>query len=263
MLGLKTRRALTAVFVVTTLVLPASEFAYADTMSSANYKVQQDVISQGGGNSSSASYKANDTLGDLATGEDLASASYKSCSGFECFGSNVPYITMSVKEGVSAPGTTGAGVALGTLSTGSVTTSDNAAINSVFITTESNGSGGTIVTVTDDNNGLKRVSTPDTILSATALLSPGGEGFGICVANATQDGASPTTFNAVAPYASTCTTSAHNVGLVSTTPNTVLSSSGKLLGGEAEVYVKASISPTTASGSDYEDTLTFIGTATF
>ncbi len=263
MLGLKTRQTLTAVFVVIALVLPTSEFAFAETMSSASYKVQQDVLSQGGGNSSSASYKANDTLGDLATGENLSSANFKTCSGFQCFGSNVPYITMSVKEGTSAPGTAGAGVALATLTTGSVNTSDNSTINSVFINAESNGAGGTIVTVVDNNNGLKRVSTADLISSATALLTPGAAGFGICVANATQDGASPTTFNPISPYASTCTTSAHNVGLVSTTANTVLSSTGKLLGGQAEVFVKAAISNGTAAGSDYTDTLTFIGTATY
>jgi hypothetical protein len=263
MLGLKTRQALIAVFVVTTLVLPASEFAYADSMSSTNYKVQQDVISQGGGNSDSTNYKANDTLGDLSTGENLSSTNYKSCAGFQCFGSNTPYITMSVKEGLTSPGTTGADVALGTLTTSAVTTSDNTTINSIFIATESNANGGTIVTVADDNNGLKRISTADTIASATALLVPGTAGFGICVFSATQGGSSPTTFNAISPYASSCTTSAHNVGLVSTTPNTVLSSTGKLLGGEAEIYVKAAISTTTAAGSDYADTLTFIGTATF
>jgi hypothetical protein len=66
----------------------------ADTMSSTNYKVQADVISTGGARSTSTGFIAEDTLGDLATGEDLSSASFKACAGYQCF-LLAPYITFS------------------------------------------------------------------------------------------------------------------------------------------------------------------------
>ncbi len=263
MLGLKIRRSLIAVFVATSLILPMSEFAYAETMSSTNYKIQTDVMSQGGGNASSASFKANDSVGDLATGQDLTSANYRACSGFECFGS-APYITFSVKSGISAPGTDGIPVALGTLTTGAVATSNGSTINSIFITAESNAGSGAIVTVTDVNNGLKRSSTADIVGSSTASLVAGTPGYGVCVFSSTQGGTSPTTFNAVSPYASTCNkTTGHFVGLVSTSPNSILASTGQLVAGQAEILVKAAIGGTTAAGSDYADTLTFIETGTY
>src|SRR5512143_1682723 len=113
---------------ITALALLASRFASADSMSSTNYKIQADIMSVGGGRSTSTNYVGDDTVGDLATGGDLSSASYQACAGYECF-QGAPYISFSVKQGTSAPGTAGAGVALGALSTGSVATSDGSTIN--------------------------------------------------------------------------------------------------------------------------------------
>ena len=235
----------------------------ADTMSSASYKVQADVISVGGGNSTSASFAAEDTLGDLATGEDLASASFQSCAGYQCF-IQPPYISFSVKQGVASPGTTGAGVPLGTLTTSTVTTSDGSTINSVFITTETNAHNGVAVTVRDANGGLKRTSTADTIASATATLVAGTAGFGLCVFSVTQHADSPTSLSKASPYSSTCTkTTGHAVGAVSTSAQDILISTGAIKGGDAEILVKAAISAVTAAGTDYADTLTFIATGTY
>ncbi len=235
----------------------------ADTMSSASYKVQADVISIGGGNSTSASFAAESTVGDLATGENLASASFEACAGYQCF-LQPPYISFSVKQGTASPGTAGAGVTLGTLTTGAVTTSDGSTVNSVFVTAESNANDGLVVTVRDTNNGLKRDSTSDTIASATATLVAGTAGYGLCVFSVTQHADSPNTLTKASPYNGTCTkTSGHDVGGVSTSSQNILTSAGAIKGGDSEILVKAAISAITAAGIDYGDTLTFVATGTY
>ncbi|MEY4744395.1 MAG: hypothetical protein RL272_340 [Candidatus Parcubacteria bacterium] len=263
MLGLKNGRILSATLIVAGLLSPMANFVYADSMSSTNYKVQADVMSIGGARSTSANFIGEDTVGDLATGEDQSSTNFKVCSGYQCF-RGTPYISFSVKEGTSAPGTTGANVALGTLTTGAVTTSDGASINSAFITAESNGTFGSVITVKDANTGLKRISSASTIASATATLVAGTAGFGLCVFSTSQDADSPTVFSKIAPFASTCTkTTGHSVGGLTTSPQTILSSTGALKAGTAEILVKAAISTTTAAGSDYSDTVTLVMTSTY
>lgn len=241
----------------------AGGYASADTMSSTNYKVQADTLSIGGNRSTSTNFVVEDTLGDLATGESLASANFKACSGYECF-QGTPYITFSVTQGISSPGTAGAGVALGALSTGSVKTSDGTAINSVFITSESNAAGGTVVRVKDANAGLKRISTADTISSASVTLVAGTAGYGICVFSVAQHAESPTVLSKVSPFDGTCTkTTGHGVGALTTATQPILQSTGALKGGSAEILVKAAISTSTAAGSDYADTVTFVATGTY
>lgn len=263
MLWLKNSRFLTVALLIAGTLAPATPFAFADTMSSANYKIQADVMSIGGNRSTSTNFVAEDTVGDLATGEDLQSANFKACAGYQCF-QGAPYISFSVKEGTSAPGMVGANVALGTLSTGAVTTSDGSSINSAFITAESNAYFGSVITVKDANTGLKRISDPSTIASSTATLVAGTAGFGICVFSNTQDGDSPTALGKSAPFASTCTkTTGHSVGGLTTSPQTILSSAGALKGGSAEVLVKAAVSVTSAAGNDYADTVTFVMTSTY
>jgi len=232
-------------------------------MSSSNYKVQTDILSQGGGRSTSTGYVADDTLGDLATGETLTSTNYRACSGYECF-QQTPYITFTVTQGTSAPGTSGAGVSLGTLSTGAVTTSNGSTVNSVFVTGSSNGTGGSVITVRDANGGLKRNATADTIASASATLVAGTAGYGVCVFSATQGSGSPTSLTAASPFNGSCTkTTGHAVGALTTSPQTILQSTGALAGGSAEILVKAAISSVTVGGSDYSDTLTLIMTSTY
>jgi hypothetical protein len=253
-----------AILTATVVSLGFLRLAGAETMSSANYKIQNDVLNMAGGNSSSTNFNANDALGDLATGEDQSSANFQACSGFECF-QNTPFISVSVKEGTSAPGTDGAGVALGTLSASSVTTSDGSAVNSIFVTADSNAQSGTVVTVADENGGLKRTSTIDTIASATATLVPGTAGYGLCIFSTSQDSDSPTTFDPLSPFTggSCDKTTGHDVGAISTTPTTILQSTGPLKGGTAEILTKAAIGTTTASGTDYADTITFVATGPF
>lgn len=259
----KLRKSFLVATLLAAVLMPIARLAVAETMSSTNYKVQTDVMSIGGARSTSASFVVEDTLGDLATGEDLASANFEACAGYQCF-QGAPFISFSVKEGTASPGTTGAGVALGTLTTGAVTTSNGTTINSIFITAEGNAGGGTVVTVRDANAGLKRTSTTDTIPSATATLVAGTAGYGICVFSNTQHADSPTAFGKVAPFNGSCDkTSNHAVGGLTTLPQNILSSTGALKGGTAEILVKAARSGSTAAGSDYADTLTFIATGTY
>jgi hypothetical protein len=244
-------------------VLPGMNIAVA-AMSSTNYTVVKDSLNFGGDYSTSTNYKATDTIGDLATGEGLSSTNYTLDSGFQPFGS-AGYLTFSVKEGTSSPGTAGANVSLGTLSTGSVTTSDGSSVNSIFITADSNAGGGLIVTVVNDSAGLASTSVPaDVITSASETLSAGSEGYGVCVFSITEDAASPTSFLSASPYNGSCDKSSnHAVGITDTTARTIMSSSGELSAGSAEVLVKAAIASETPAHADYSSNLTFIATATY
>lgn len=160
-------------------------------------------------------------------------------------------------------------VPLGTLSTGSVTTSNDSSINGIWVDLATNGGGGAVVTVVSANgtSGLVSTSTPaDTIGSSTATLVAGTEGYGVCVTSSGTGAATASTgtLAAVAPFASTCTAAAHSVGGLTTSAQSILNSAGDALaGGRTEIRVKAAISATTEAHNDYADTLTFIATATF
>ncbi|MEA3249301.1 MAG: hypothetical protein U9Q03_03010 [Patescibacteria group bacterium] len=233
-------------------------------MSSTNYSVVKDSLNFGGDFSTSTNYRATDTIGDTATGEGLSSTNYELASGFQPFDS-AGYISFSVKEGTSSPGSSGTGVALGTLSTGSVTTSDGSSINSIFITAEGNGTGGLVVSVVNDSTGLASVSVPaDVVTSASATLSAGTEGYGICVFSITEDAGSPTSFTSASPYNGSCDKSSnHAVGITDTTSRTVMSATGELKSGSSEVLVKTAVSTDTAAHSDYVSNLTFIATVMY
>ncbi len=236
----------------------------AERMSSSNYVIQADAMGIAGGSSTSTNYWVIDTLGEVATGENLQSTNYRGCAGFECF-QEEPYISFVVRQGTSAPGSSGAGVNLGVLSPSTVKTSDGATVNSIFLTVESNAAHGVIASVRSQNAGLQRTSNAlANIPSSTVALVPGVEGYGVCVFSAAEDGLSPTVFVENAPYDGTCTTTTgHDVGIVDETPRAILSSAGQLKGGESEILVKASAGIWTEAGDDYVDTLTFILSATY
>lgn len=165
-------------------------------------------------------------------------------------------------------------VALGTLTPTSVTTAashiclelDSNASHGVFVTVqgsgaadalESAGSGGTI--------GTTYVSG----IGGQTLLSPGTEGYGICVAATSAVTGSAT---AVAPYNGNCTGTTAGGGNIiggvdSAAPQNILTTSGGAIDGTAnntaDIVVKAAISGTTLAANDYTDVLTFIATGTF
>ncbi len=246
------------------LLLPSSTSLKADTMSSSSFKIQADTLSVGGGRAASGSFVVQDTIGEIATGENLTSASFRGCAGYQCFLS-AGFISFSIKEGLTSPGTTGAGVGLGTLSPSAVKTSNGTSVNSIFITAASNANGGTVITAKGLNGGLASAMVPaDIIPSATATLVAGTPGYGLCVFSVGQSVSSPTTFNKVAPYASACDkTTNHSVGVVDATPRTILNAAGQFQGGTAEILVKAAVSSISKAHPDYGDTVTFIISSTF
>lgn len=251
-------------FVLTmTILFMGFNVSFADTMSSANYRVQNDNLGVGGNQSSSASYIVDDSIGEFAVGEDLSSASYRACNGFECF-ERLPYITFTVKEGTASPGTAGVGVDLGTITPSAVVTSNGSSVNSIFLSTETNALSGVSVTVRSANAALERISSPtDAIPSSSATLSAGTEGYGVCVSSTAQGSESPSSLSVSAPYNGSCAIGSHAVGIVDTTNRPIVTASGEVKSGEAVVMVKAAVSSSTVDGVDYSDTLTFVASATF
>jgi hypothetical protein len=186
-----------------------------------------------------------------------------------------PTITFNV--GTQASGTACSGsysgnggtVGLGTLTTGAVATSENGSINNICSRLTTNAGTGAVVTVQSLNSGLK--SGSDTIASATATLVAGTSGYGVCdssIGGSSETGkdsttpisASPT---AVGTFASSCTASAHSVGALTSSPQTIWNVSAASSNAYYKILVKAAISGTVPAHSDYADTLTFIATGTF
>lgn len=188
-----------------------------------------------------------------------------------------PSITFNV--GAQSSGTACAGsfagnggtVALGVLTTGAVATSDTS-VSNICTRLTTNAGSGAVVTVKSLNAALQSTSTPaDTIASGTATLTAGTSGYGVCVGSGggasetgkdttTPAGATPT---ATAPFASACTTAAHNVGALTTGAQSIWSVSAAVQNGYFKIYVKAAISGTVPAHADYADTLTFVATGTF
>ena len=100
------------------------------------------------------------------------------------------------------------------------------------------------------NPGLWNASASDIILSETATLSAGTEGYGIQAA--TSSGGSGGLLAISPVYAK----SGNDVGGLSTTPLVLASSTAAITDREVIVAHKAAISPITASGS-YADTITY------
>jgi hypothetical protein len=158
-------------------------------------------------------------------------------------------------------------VALGTLTTGAVGTSDGATINSIWVDLGTNADGGAVVTVLDVGSGgaagLYSTLKTKNIASGTATLVANTEGYGVCVKSAT---ATVGTLQAVSPYdtGAGCDYAVHQVGALSLTAASILNSSAAALsGGRAEILVKAAINATTPAATDYADAYTFIATGTF
>ncbi len=156
-------------------------------------------------------------------------------------------------------------VALGTLSTGSVNVSNTSSIRMIVAEGATNASGGMNVTVNNANgaSGLKSTSTPtDVIASTTGTMAAGTTNYGLCVATSGLTGFT----RAAGTYGSdTCALSSSTNGVrgLTTTPANILTSTGVLATGHAEIPVQAAIDGSIPAHADYADTLTFIATATF
>lgn len=188
-----------------------------------------------------------------------------------------PSITFNVgaEASVTACAGTFAGnggtVALGTLTTGAVASSDAASVNHICTRVSTNAGSGAVVTVKSLNAALKSTAVPgDTIASGTATLVAGTSGYGLCAGSAGVDsgkdtttpvGATPTR---TAPFAgATCTAAGHDVGVLTTGAQNVWTLSAASQNAFFRLYVKAAISGTVPAHNDYTDTLTFVATGTF
>lgn len=234
--------------------------ASAQIMTSTNYRIPFDAFSDGGGRSASTNYVAQDTIAEQGTpaGEGLSSTNYLACLGYQCL-QGAPFLTVTFAA-QSAPCTSTSSssppylVALGALTTGTVTTGSNR----ICVRASSNAVGGLIVSGRSANGALASTSAPsDTIPSVTATLAAGTSGYGYCSSQAANG------FVAQAPFNGSCdTASNHAVGAISTSDQTIWSASGPV-DGYGELLTKAAVSSATRSHSDYGDTLTITVTATY
>jgi hypothetical protein len=134
-----------------------------------------------------------------------------------------------------------------------------------------NATGGAAVTVRSLNAGLASLSAPsDSIPAASGTLSAGTAGYGLCAGSGPSHyGTDPSEPGSASPDASggdfgtTCTSSDHNVGLLSTDDRHVWATSGPTLNAYRALLVKAAISPVTPAHDDYSDTLTLVMSATY
>jgi hypothetical protein len=233
--------------------------AAAQVMTSEHYRVPFDAFSGGGERSTSAGYIVEDTISEVSspTGEDLSSASYLACVGYQCLKEEVTLTVVYAVQASACDGTSASSppysVPLGVLSTGSVTT----AANRICVRVSANAPGGEVVQIR--SAGLASSSVPgDAIPSNTATLVAGTAGYGVCSSNA-QNGFSGTT-----PFNGSCdTTTNHAVGGLTTSNQTIWFAPGFVTNAYGELLTKASISSVTPAHSDYRDTLTLTVTATY
>ena len=184
-----------------------------------------------------------------------------------------PALSFNVGTSSSCDGTfagNGGTLALGTLDPSAVTTSDFGGVSHICTRVTTNATSGAVITVRSLYAALTSASNPaDDIDSSTVLLSPGTEGYGICVGSDVghtgKDTTDPAGADPVdqAPYSSACDTTTHNVGALQTSAQSLWTLSGASQNAFARIFVKAAVATTTPAHSDYTDTLTFIATATY
>jgi len=164
----------------------------------------------------------------------------------------------------------GGTVALGALSAGLVTSSDQTGINHICTRVSTNAAGGASVSIFDASSGLASSSTPLDVIDSVSTgsvtaFSAGTEGIGICADSVSGSGTSLGSVPVVAsPYnGSPCTSSDHNIGGFDTTVRTLWSVAGPSDRAHVEFLLKASIDGATPAHSDYEDTITIVATGNF
>lgn len=191
-----------------------------------------------------------------------------------------PSITFDLDTGAALAANTAAtySVALGTLTSGSVTTSGVSSVNYIGMDLDTNASGGAVITVASDNaTGLCSTSVTGDCIPYATTVAAGTAGFGICVGQitaATEGVLATSAFSAsgtlqttttAAEVSPSCTTTSHALGtaLTNATQTIINTNNNPVAGGRVEVLVKAGISGVTPAHNDYTNTLTFIATGTF
>jgi len=211
---------------VALIVLCVPKIVFGDTMSSSSFVITSDDLTAGGGSMSSASFNAEADISGLATGEDLASASYAACAGYPCT-LYTPYITFSVTPN---------SVAFGTLSSGSLSS------GTTTITTSTNALSGYVTTVYTDGE-FRTVDSLHYIPGvADGAVSVGSAEYGIGLTGTDR--------------------SFSNDRAISTASINVAQNAGTVDNSAVVVTFKASISNTVVPG-DYSQIATFVTTGTF
>lgn len=126
-----------------------------------------------------------------------------------------------------------------------------------IIALSSNALNGGSVYLKDANSGLLSSLSSTTIASATANLAAANTGYGAQVTSTSQASGGP--LASVAPYNG----ASDNVGLINTSLQSVLSTSGAITTGSANIRLKAKASNTTPSSTDYADVITFVAAMNF
>jgi hypothetical protein len=101
-------------------------------------------------------------------------------------------------------------------------------------------------------SGLHSSTRSYTLNSTTADLSSAASGYGAQVTTASQASGGP--LSAIAPYNGV----SNNVGVISTTIQSILSTPAPITNGSATVRFKAKTDYTAPSATDYTDTITFV-----
>ncbi len=249
------------------LVASLGVSVYASDLTSTNFIIHDPIVGTGGGFGTSTNFQAVGSGNILGSMGGASSASFKANYGFLYYQDVAQTITFDIDTaGDFSNGESSApySVPLGTLSTASVKVSDTSTIKMIVLEGDSNAAGGVVVTVKSAGgaSGLTSATVPvDSIPSSTGTMSAGTANYGLCVATSGLTGFSRST-----GYVSdTCALSSGTNGIraLSTTPISIVNSSGALTNGHAEVVVNATISTTSPAHTDYTDTLTFIMTGTF
>ena len=127
----------------------------------------------------------------------------------------------------------------------------------IWIDLDTNGTSGGTVFISSLNSGLKSTLATHTINSVTGNLAVLSEGFGFQNQSATQTAGGP--FSAQSPYTGT----AQNVGLADTSLRKFYVSSSAITAGRGSILLKALSGADTPSAADYQDSLTFVASASF
>jgi hypothetical protein len=163
-----------------------------------------------------------------------------------------PYATSttaspSISFGISPNNLTMPSLLSGSVETGSTITS-SFSTNANF--------GGNIY-VSDSNAGLRTVSHGNTIGAVSGNLTSLSHGYGLQGLSATQTSGGPLTISS--PYNGT----ANTVGILSTSPQVLFSASAPVTSGVGTAAVMAKAAATDPAAPDYQDTLTFVASASF
>ncbi len=163
-----------------------------------------------------------------------------------------PQFSFSLRTGAQASPPFSIG--FGTLSAGSVAS----ALDQAQITFATNAEAGGYVYISGQNGGLTSANSGGTISSVNGDLSSLGSGYGVQGSGATQSSGGP--FTIVGPNYNG---SSNNVGAIDSSLRQIFTTSGPVVGGAANVLLKAKTTTTTPPAIDYTDVMTLVAAGGF